>query len=135
MHAAGGEVVLRKAAIQPGKPITVARCGERMILALPGNPVSALACVHVFGWPIVRGMLGLEEALPWREVELGTEVKPNPHREVFRFGRIEHGRIVVPSWHGSGDMVHTAAATGLVRLPRADLSCPPGPTLPFLPLA
>ncbi len=97
MHAAGGEVVLRKAAIQPGKPITVARCGERLILALPGNPVSALACVHVFGWPIVRAMLGVDPGLPWRDAELGMDVKPHPHRESFRPCRIELGRIVMPA--------------------------------------
>jgi molybdopterin molybdotransferase len=64
---------VRGAAIQPGRPIRVgADPRGRVVVALPGNPVSALACACLFVWPIVRAMQTLSPDLPWREVELAT---------------------------------------------------------------
>ena len=110
------------AAIQPGRPIVVGRAESNVIIvALPGNPVSALACACLFIWPIVRAMLGLPSQLPWREIELAEAVKPNPHRRAFRPAIVrDDGRAVVPSWAGSGDLAHTCATHGLLELPVQD---------------
>jgi molybdopterin molybdotransferase len=128
---------LAGASIQPGRPIVVGRAAsarQTIVIALPGNPVSALACACLFIWPIVRGMLGLLPALPWREVELALEVNPNPHRRAFRPAIVEDdGRAVVPSWAGSGDLAHTAPTHGLVELPVQSETVPAGARLRFLP--
>jgi len=50
-------------AMQPGKPQGIGRLpGGTPILALPGNPVAALASFHLFVRPAIRAALGLE---PW----------------------------------------------------------------------
>jgi molybdopterin molybdotransferase len=131
----GIEIALRGAAIQPGRPVIVGRApGGAIIVGLPGNPVSVLACACLFVWPIVRVMLGLDAALPWRVVELAERVTPNARRRAFRPAILEdHDRARVPAWAGSGDLAHTAPTAGLVELPVQAETVPAGTVLRFLP--
>ncbi|MGY9047013.1 hypothetical protein P775_14550 [Puniceibacterium antarcticum] len=48
-----------KVAMRPGKPLMAGRYAGAMMIGLPGNPVSAMVCGHVFLAPVVRAMLGL----------------------------------------------------------------------------
>jgi molybdopterin molybdotransferase len=119
--ACAAQRFLAGASIQPGRPIVVGRAASQrqaVVVALPGNPVSTLVCACLFIWPLVRSMLGLSAALPWREIELAREVKPNAHRRAFRPAIVEEdGRAVVPQWAGSGDLAHTAPTHGVLELP------------------
>jgi molybdopterin molybdotransferase len=127
---------LQGAAIQPGKPVRVGgHGGGATVIALPGNPVSALACACIFIWPVVRTMLGLTAPLPWRPVTLTTAVKPNPRRRAFRPAVLDDatGAATVPPWAGSGDLAHTAPTRGLVELPVQNEPVPAGTTVRFLP--
>jgi molybdopterin molybdotransferase len=133
----GVERVLVGAAIQPGRPIVVGRAASKqntIVIALPGNPVSALACACLFAWPIVRTLLGLSATLPWRELELAEAVKPNAHRRAFRPAIVrEDGCVTVPSWAGSGDLAHTAPTHGIVELPVQSEAMAAGARVRFLP--
>lgn len=122
------------AAIQPGKPIVVGRTGSGVIvIALPGNPVSALACACLFVWPIVHKMIGLSPSLPWRSIELTEAVRPNAHRRAFRPARVrKDGRAEVPAWAGSGDLAHTSTTDGLIELPVQTDAVAAGTRLRFL---
>jgi molybdopterin biosynthesis enzyme len=72
-------------------------------------------------------------ALPWREVLLAEAVKPNPRRSAFRPACWANERgVIVPSWAGSGDLVHTACTHGIVALPRQDRPVEQGAAVPFL---
>lgn len=126
---------LCSAAIQPGRPIFVGRDPQgAIVVGLPGNPVSSLACCCLFVWPIVRALLGAPIELPWRDVQLSDPVKPNSKRRAFRPAIIaESGAARVPSWAGSGDLVHTGATHGLVELPVQSGEVQAGATLRFLP--
>jgi molybdopterin molybdotransferase len=134
---AAGDVrlALRGAAIQPGKPVIVGRAaGGAVVVGLPGNPVSVLACACLFAWPIVRVMLGVGPQLPWRTVTLDEPVRPNPRRQAFRPAcLVGDGRARVPRWAGSGDLVHTAPTDGLVRLPVQAAAVDAGTVVPMLP--
>jgi len=126
---------LAGAAIQPGKPVIVGRAPNgSVIVGLPGNPVSALACTCLFAWPIIRVMLGVGPDLPWRDAVLAEPVQPNPRRRAFRPAIAgADGRVTVPAWAGSGDLAHTAPTGGLAELPvRAD-PLEPGERVRFLP--
>jgi len=131
----GIETIVRGAAIQPGRPVFIGRSETgTLVVGLPGNPVSALACAHLFVRPIVRAMLGLNAALPWRSVSLAEQVQPNAKRQAFRPARLsEDGdSIIVPQWAGSGDLAHTANTDGLVALPVQERAVPAGSSLRFL---
>ena len=118
----GLETLLHNVNIQPGKPVFIARDENKLVLGLPGNPVSVLCTAHLFVRPLLRVMLGVTPApLPWREVQLAQGTKSNAKRELFRAARLEpDGRATVLSWQGSGDLMHTADAEGFVRLPLRD---------------
>lgn len=53
-------------AMRPGKPLIAGRLGAVPLVGLPGNPVSAMVCGHVFLRPAVAAMLGLDPTPPPR---------------------------------------------------------------------
>ncbi len=53
-----------KIAMRPGKPLMAGSKGPTIFLGLPGNPVSAVVCGHLFLLPIVRRALGQTDVLP-----------------------------------------------------------------------
>lgn len=136
----GLQTVLHGVAIQPGKPLFVAtpegEGDDKLVIGLPGNPVSTLACAHLFVWPVLRNLLGQSPLeLPWRNVALSNDVKPNANRQVFRAAKLlGDGRAEVIHWHGSGDLVHTAHADGFVRLPIQSDPLGPGAVVQYLPM-
>lgn len=54
-----GQVDFWRIAVQPGKPLAFGSIGERPVIGLPGNPVSALVTFELFVRVLLRGMLGL----------------------------------------------------------------------------
>lgn len=65
-----------KVAMRPGKPLMAGRMGRTSMIGLPGNPVSAMVCGHVFLAPVIRKMLGLGAHPAPRETH--TLAKPVP---------------------------------------------------------
>ncbi len=53
-----------KIAMRPGKPLMAGSKGQTAVLGLPGNPVSAIVCGHLFLLPMVRRALGQVDVLP-----------------------------------------------------------------------
>ena len=79
-----------KIAMRPGKPMLFGRMGEQRVLGVPGNPVSALICAHVFLLPMMDRMLGLAEAgRPEPEAVLGEAIEANGAREHYMRARSE----------------------------------------------
>ena len=129
---------VRRAAIQPGKPIHIGRCSTGTIVAgLPGNPVSALATAHLFLWPMLRKLTGMSHAsLPWQLRTLHGSVQPNARREAFRpCSVVSANEVLIPSWQGSGDLIHAGPTDGLVALPRQAEVVEEGSNVMFLPWA
>lgn len=90
-----------KIAMRPGKPMLFGRMGEQRVLGVPGNPVSALICAHVFLLPMMDRMLGVAEtARPEPEAVLGEAIEANGVREHYMRARSEWGedgtRVVRP---------------------------------------
>ena len=54
-----GSLDFWRIAVQPGKPLAFGRIGERPVVGLPGNPVSALVTFELFVRPMIRRMLAL----------------------------------------------------------------------------
>ncbi|MEL0286391.1 MAG: molybdopterin molybdotransferase MoeA, partial [Paracoccaceae bacterium] len=60
----GMEQSFYKVAMRPGKPLMAGRFNNHAMVGLPGNPVSAMVCGHVFLVPMIKKMLGLPHVLP-----------------------------------------------------------------------
>ncbi|MGJ8588748.1 MAG: molybdopterin molybdotransferase MoeA [Yoonia sp.] len=73
-----------KVAMRPGKPLMAGRLGKATMIGLPGNPVSAMVCGHVFLAPVIRKMLGLGAARAPREIHpLAKDAPTNGPREHY----------------------------------------------------
>ncbi len=59
LAAMGFKILFWKVAMRPGKPLLFGCLGTTPVLALPGNPVSAMVCAHVFLRPILNRLLGI----------------------------------------------------------------------------
>lgn len=118
----GGEVILHRVKVQPGKPVFVAQLGGAWLVGLPGNPGSVLVCWRMFARPLAEGLAGdpepfAEEPLP---AELTTRARNRGERTLLRPAVLAAGpsglRAEVLSWHGSHDVASSSAANALVRL-------------------
>ena len=80
----GADMAFHKVAMRPGKPLMAGRIGSAMMVGLPGNPVSAMICGHIFLRPVLRAMQGLpRSALPRRSAPLADPVEANGPREHY----------------------------------------------------
>ena len=79
-----------KVRMRPGKPLMAGRLNGVPMIGLPGNPVSAMVCAHVFLRPALRVMLGLGGApLPRESARLGDDLGANGGREHYLRARLE----------------------------------------------
>ena len=91
----GLERAFWKIAMRPGKPLMAGRIMGVPMLGLPGNPVSAIVCGHLFLLPMLRAMLGLSDcAPPILRARLATDQPANGPRSHFMRARLTlTGRI------------------------------------------
>jgi molybdopterin molybdotransferase len=54
-------VLVHGVSIKPGKPTILAVCDQKVVIGLPGNPVSALVIAGMFLVPVIESLLGLGE--------------------------------------------------------------------------
>ncbi|MDU8911480.1 gephyrin-like molybdotransferase Glp [Aestuariicoccus sp. MJ-SS9] len=97
---AAGEMGLERAfykvAMRPGKPLMSGRLGHAMMIGLPGNPVSAMVCGHVFVAPVIRAMQGLpRQPAPRLSAPLAHALPANGPREHYMRAVISDGTLRV----------------------------------------
>ncbi|MBC8013363.1 MAG: molybdopterin molybdotransferase MoeA [Methyloceanibacter sp.] len=129
-----------KIAMRPGKPMLYGRLGSQRVLGVPGNPVSALICAHVFLKPMLSRMLGLaEEVRPEPEAVLGEALEANGEREHYMRAasewREDGARIVRPLPSQDSSLVAALARADclIVRSPHA-AALPRGARVRIMPL-
>ncbi len=78
-----------KIAMRPGKPLMAGRLNGTPVLGLPGNPVSAIVCGHLFLLPMVRALQGRPDAAPRpRLARLGAAIDANGPRAHYMRARL-----------------------------------------------
>ena len=118
---AGGRILVSGVAIKPGKPVTIARVGAAVHIALPGNPVAAFATFLALGTPLLRRLSGSRDKIaPLHAVRANfTYVKKKGVREYLRV-RLEDGDDglprVTPAGSGSAQLFSLAHCDGLLCL-------------------
>lgn len=86
---AGLERAFWKIAMRPGKPLIAGRLNGVPMLGLPGNPVSAIVCGHLFLLPMVRAMLGQPDPAPRPgEATLTVDLPANGPRAHYMRARL-----------------------------------------------
>ena len=124
-----------KVAMRPGKPLMAGTFGNAMMIGLPGNPVSAMVCGHVFVAPVIRAMLGLPaRPAPRMTAPLAQGLPPNGPREHYMRARFEDGGLVAFGSQDSSLLSILGAADALIVRPPHDPEQPKGTLVEYLPL-
>jgi molybdopterin molybdotransferase len=90
----GLERAFWKIAMRPGKPLMAGHILGVPMLGLPGNPVSAIVCGHLFLVPMLRAMLGQPDcAPPILQARLGADQPANGPRIHYMRARLADGVI------------------------------------------
>lgn len=125
-------------AIKPGRPMLFGQVGDCVVLALPGNPVSAFVCFNLYVRPALRRLGGARWPEPRRQM------LPARFRAGSKAGRreflrgvlaVEDGRIVGIDKYprdSSGLISSLREADGLIEIEEETTEVGPGDPVTFL---
>lgn len=134
----GLERAFWKIAMRPGKPLMAGRLGRAVMLGLPGNPVSAIVCAHLFLLPLLTQMQGLVGRHETRMARLGAPVDANGPRTHYMRARLEPGEglpTLTPfDRQDSALLSILSEADALLIRPIGDGPLPAGSLVSYLPL-
>ncbi|UWQ30498.1 gephyrin-like molybdotransferase Glp [Leisingera sp. M523] len=132
----GMERSFYKVAMRPGKPLMAGRMNGAAMVGLPGNPVSAMVCGHVFLAPMVRSMLGLPA--PAQEqlltAALCAPLTANGPREHYMRANVQNGQLQAFDNQDSSLLTILAEANALLVRPPKDGARRIGDTVQYLPI-
>ncbi|GGH40354.1 molybdopterin molybdotransferase [Cribrihabitans marinus] len=132
-EALGLERSFYKIRMRPGKPLMAGRMGDAAMVGLPGNPVSALVCGHLFLRPMVRRMLGLDPGPPPpKNAALAAPIGGNGAREHYMRAHVQDGRITIFDNQDSSLLSVLAASNALVVRPPDDPARAAGDMVSYL---
>lgn len=138
-QVAGLERAFWKIAVRPGKPLIAGRLRGVPMLGLPGNPVSAIVCGHLFLVPMLRAMLGMPDPAPRPLVALAAQDLPaNGARAHYMRARLVGGEglpVITPfDRQDSALLSILGEANALLIRPVDDGPVAKGSRVPYLPL-
>ncbi len=136
---AGLEHAFWKIAVRPGKPLMAGRLNGVPMLGLPGNPVSAIVCGHLFLLPMLRAMLGMPDPAPRPGVALaGVDLPANGVRAHYMRARLIAGEglpVITPfDRQDSALLSILGEANALLLRPVNDGPLARGSRVPYLPM-
>lgn len=114
-----GEVHIHGISVQPGKPTIVGVIDGKMVIGLPGNPVSAIMIFNAFVAEPLTKLAGIE-----KDFELKTVKGTMTRRIHSQVGRMQYqlvkvdGDEVHPIFKDSGAIFSLSTADGYVKIPK-----------------
>ncbi len=126
LQGLGVEKLFHKIAQRPGKPFWFGRKGDKLVFALPGNPVSSFVCTVRYVLPWLRQTIGLSP-LNFSYAKLSQDVYFKPNLTYFLQVKITTDEQAA-NWatpvqgNGSGDFVNLTHANGFIELPNDEVN-------------
>ena len=114
-----GEVYIHGISVQPGKPTIVGVIDGKIVIGLPGNPVSALMIFNAFVAEPLTKLAGID-----KDFELETVKGKITKRIHSQVGRMQYqlvkvdGENVQPIFKDSGAIFSLSTADGYVKIPK-----------------
>jgi len=116
-----GEIIINGVAIKPGKPFIAGFVENKPVLGIPGYPVSAFFCYHLFVKPLIEMYLGAKlrreekiQATLSRGISSGIGVDEFVRVKV---GKVGDKYIVSPVGRGAGLLMSVVRADGYIVIP------------------
>jgi molybdopterin molybdotransferase len=125
LEGSGARVLFHRIDLKPGKPMLAAILDGRVILGLPGNPVSSYLNALLFLPVAMARLRGAPMPDPWRQGELAEAIPNADPRPLLHPCRLEGGRLHPLSSRGSADLVRLAQAQACAWIPPG--GAPAGP--------
>jgi molybdopterin molybdotransferase len=115
-------VLVHGVSIRPGKPTILAICNNKVVVGLPGNPVSALVIAGIFVVPVIETLLGLSTVgfRPKIMAKLSINVPSQAGREDWVAARLystQAGYQVDPIFSKSNLIFSLVRANSMIRVP------------------
>ena len=114
-----GEVYIHGISVQPGKPTIVGVIDGKLVIGLPGNPVSALMIFNAFVAEPLAKLAGIETGFELKTVK-GTITK-RIHSQVgrmqYQLVKVDNGKVH-PIFKDSGAIFSLSTADGYVKIPK-----------------
>ena len=114
-----GEVIIHGISVQPGKPTIVGVVDGKIVIGLPGNPVSALMIFNAFVAEPLTKLAGID-----KDFELKTHKGKITKRIHSQVGRMQYqlvkvdGDDIIPIFKDSGAIFSLSTADGYVKIPK-----------------
>ncbi|MEI4469808.1 molybdopterin molybdotransferase MoeA [Frigidibacter sp. MR17.24] len=127
-----------KIALRPGKPLMAGRLGTARLLGLPGNPVSAIVCGHLFLLPLLARMQGLPGEIRTLQAELAADLPANGPRAHYMRAHLAPGaalpRITPADSQDSARLRLLSEADALLVRPVGDGPRRAGEVVGYIPI-
>jgi len=136
LEAAGGAIDFWRIALRPGKPMMAGRLGGKLVLGLPGNPVSAFVTALLFVKPLVARLAGAADPLP-RSMSaiVGEPLPANGPRTDYLRAELRDGRLYASTIQDSSMLLTLARSTCLIIRPAHAPIAAPGDSAEILVIA
>ena len=121
--------------MRPGKPLMAGRLGNVAMIGLPGNPVSAIVCGHIFLIPMVQAMQGLEPIQRQRfTAKLIHDLAENGPREHYMRATLRSDGLHVEKRQDSALLTVLSRSNALaIRPPHAPFAAS-GSSIEYIPI-
>jgi molybdopterin molybdotransferase len=137
---AEGQMHFWQVRMKPGKPLAFGRIRGVPMMGLPGNPVSSLVSMELFGRPAIRTMLGYTRLhRPVVQATVTTPIENTSGRDYYIRAWVEPGedegyRATSTGEQGSGMITSLTRANALLVVPAAVRFVQPGDLVPAIML-
>ncbi|MBL8563885.1 MAG: molybdopterin molybdotransferase MoeA [Gemmobacter sp.] len=131
----GLDLAFHKIAMRPGKPLIAGNFRGTPLLGLPGNPVSAFTCAHLFLLPLLRAMQGDPAPAPQMKLaRLACDTGPTGPRAHYMRAHVENGVITPFQRQDSALLSVLCEANALLLRPLGDGPRAVGDEVEYLPV-
>ena len=113
-----GEVIIHGVSVKPGKPTIVGKVNRKLVIGLPGNPVSALIIFYVFIVPNIRRLAGKDSDTVEKSTATLTKRIHSPKgRMHYNLVQLKDG-FAYPIVKDSGAITSLGDADGYIKIPK-----------------
>jgi molybdopterin molybdotransferase len=130
----GLERAFWRIAMRPGKPLMAGRMMGAAMLGLPGNPVSAIVCAHLFLVPMLRAMQGQEVDIHIKTARLGADLPANGPRAHYMRADLRGDTITAQPSQDSSRLRLFSQANALLIHPANAPALPKGAQVNYIAL-
>lgn len=124
IYQLGGKLDLWRVQMKPGKPMALATIRDKVLIGLPGNPVSAFVVFILLASPLIRKIQGetnIFRPVKKARIRLDKAIHNGSRTDFIRVkvNYNQAGRVILEPYHlqSSGAISSLAWADGLARLP------------------